>query len=405
MASESSAISSTITVTSSALSSNSRKGSLSLPDIAIVIGSVTIGLSILICLVFVVSIRRSRRKNAKEHGHPEDNSKCLGAVESQESFVAKPHKNDMHSMFKRAEADPLITTKTAQRVPLSESQYIKDAYTRSTSSVKNYYAGLATHETHTIPLIIGQYPEDNVGFETAALHSGQPGPSKSTIKLAPLTIPGKIPNRSNGERSIKKTASRKSTKHLDSDCDSDDSASLYSVASASVYYPKSSLETIKPPPVPSIPIHFVSSTQSTVPEGTDVAMIPPGRDEEKPISKSLPPIPSLSLPSLKFNGDNGEEAEDETQIYNVAKLLQSRQARLQLPKDGPSRNASVVSHIERSGSISALLSPTDEKSYRPRYYRLKQKRNTTRDSISSNLSSTPIPDTLSTLSAPPQMVS
>lgn len=350
----------------------------------------------------MISRRRSRRKNAKKCGHPEDTAQYLSAVGSQESIASKPSKEDMHSMFKRAESDPLIITKTEQRFPLTESQCIKNAYTQSTSSVKNYYAGLATHETHTVSLDIPRYPENNVRFETATLDSGRPNPSKSTIKLAPLVIPGKMPNRSNRGRSIKKTASRKSSKPidpgLDSGSDSGDSASLYSVASASasasVYYSKSALETIKPPPVPSIPTHFASasSNQLTYPESPDVVVIAPEPDDEKTISKTQPTLPSLSIPTLKFNGANGEES-GEDEIYNVAKLLQSRQAKLQLPNDVPSRNASIVSHIERSGSINAILSPTYEKPYRPRYNRFKQKRDIT------DLSSTPIPDSTSTLSA------
>ena len=393
------------TITSSALSSSTAKSDsstkidgLNTTEIVVIV-SIAIGLLILIILVFVIVLRRRHRPHPQKYEHPEDGSKFVDAVESpQDSFMSKPSKDNLHSMFKRAEADPFIATQTEQRLPPSESQYLNDAYTRPFSSVKNDYEGLATHEMHIVSLDTAQSPKD-VGFEAAAFRSGRPSSSRSTIKLPPLSIPEKTLNRSNGERSTKRAVSRKSSKPPDSAWETDDSASLYSAASASAsnYFSKSSLEPVKPPPVPPIPIQFTSPAQSTLPKGTDVIVIAHRRDEEEIITKS-PPLLSLSLPSLRFNGDNGEveEDENEVQIYNVAKLLHSRQSKL--PKDAPSRNSSIVSHIERSGSIRPIISPTDEESYRPRYYRLKQKR----DSYASNLSPTHIPDSLSTLSTHPR---
>jgi hypothetical protein len=328
-------------------------------------------------LIFVITLRRSRHQ---KYEHAEYCSKSVDDIDSPQAS-----KDDSHSiMFNRAEAYPLITTETDQKLPPSESQYLKDAYTRSSSSpVKNDYAGLPTRETHIVSLDIAQSPKDNnVGFEIASLHSVRPSSSKSKIKLAPLAIPEKALNRSNGKRSHpNKINSRKLSIPPDSGWETDDSASIYSMASAATYFSKSSLETIKPTPVPSIPIHFTLPTQSTLPP---------------------PPLSSLSPPSVVEVVE--EELEDETQIYNVAKLLHSRQAKLPPPKDSSSsnaaalsRNSSNVSHIERSGSI---ISPTDEKSYRPRYYRLKQKGDaSTRDPFASNLlSPNHIPVSLSMLS-------
>lgn len=373
------------TITPSALSSTAdsegKTHTLTSTEIAVIVSVATVFL-ILLILVCVIVLRRSHRQ---KYEHPEDGSKSVDAVES--SLASKPSKDDLHSTFKRAEADPFIITETEQRLPPSESRYFKDAYTRPSSSVKNYYEGLATHETHIVSLDTAQSPKDNVGFETVALHSGRSSSSKSTIKLTPLSIPEKSLYHSNGERSTKRAVSRKSSKPTDSGWETEnDSASLYSVASASAsnYFSNSSLETIKPPPVPPIPIQFTSPIQSTLPKGTDTIV---RRDEENLITKS-PPLLSPSLPSLKFNEDNGVEVEeDETQIYNVAKLLHSRQSRV---PDAPSRSSSIVSHIERSGSIRPI-SLTNEESYRPRYYRLKQKRDT-KDSYTPNLSPTHIPE-------------
>ena len=362
------------TITPSALSSNPgvKENRLSPTQITVVILSVAAGLLILLFLIFVMSRCRSR---SQKYEHPENCSKSM------DSFISpQPSKNDLQSKFKRAEADPLIIE---QKFPPSDSQYLKDAYTLPSPSVKNDSAGLASH---IFSLDITQPPKDNVEFEIATLHSGRPSSSKSTIKVPLLSIPGKTLHRSNGLRSNKGTVPREYSKPSDSGWETDDSASLYSVASASAYsyISNASLATIKPPPVPPIPIHFASPAQSTLPKDTDVIV---KRYE-------LPPLPSFSPPSL-FSGDNGEEVDDE--IYNVAKLLQSRQ--LKLPKDAISRDSSIVSHIERSGSINVIIPPTDEKSYRPRYYRMKQKR-VTEDSSSSNLSPFHIPDSLSTLSTP-----
>jgi len=367
----------------------------------------------------MIALRFFRKQKYEQ---PEEESKCtMDPVDSQETIVSTPTK---HSMFKHAEADPLITATT-------ESYQLKDAYTWPTSSVKNYYTEFATHEAHTVSLdIAAQSPKDDEGFETATLRSYRPSSSNSTIqlppliKLSPLIIPVKIPSNSNGDLSAKRTAlspliiprkisnnnsngdlsikrtaavSRKSSIPFDpAGWESDDSASLYSLASAS--FSRSSQETIRPPPVPPIPVHFALPTQSTLPKGEGVSIVATtplsDSDAEETISnKSLPP-----LPSFKLKRNNGEE-EDETQIYNVAKLLQSRQSKLpKVPKDAVSRNASLVSHIERSGSISVVISP--EESYRPRYYRLKQKMDHNKDSFSSSnhLSSHHIPYSPSSVS-------
>ena len=410
------------TVASSAVTpvpSNSKQITLTSKQIAIVIGLVVLGLLILLSPIFVIAIRRFLHKKKIEQ--PEDDIDSKSVESQEESFASKPSK---HSLFKHAEADPFIEYLLKNPHPSS----------RPTSSVKNYFTGLGTHEAHVVSLDYAQSPKDNDGFETialnsappptspvrdysrgglathethvvsfdvaqqspkanegfgtVALHSYRPNASKSTIKLAPLIIPQNIPMSSNGEHSAKGTITRKPS---DSGL-SEDSASLYSVPSesASTYLSRSSsLATIKPPPVPPIPVHFTSPTLSTFSRRSDVTVTPPRPyDEEESISRLLPPLPSF--PRLTINGEDDRE----TEIYNVAKLLQTRQAKLSREqKDSISRNASKVSHIERSGSISAVISPTDEESYRPRYYRLKQKRDITKVPFPSNLSPS---DSLST---------
>jgi len=408
------------TVTSSAAS---KQIILTSKQIAIVVGLVALGLLILLSPVFVIGLRRLRRRKKYEQSE-DDDSKRVDASESQEMFASKPSKL---SLFNPQEADPFIeyllknpytrpNSSVKDYYPGHEAHVVSLDFTQSpkdivgfetvalnsdpppTSSVRNYYGGHATHQTHVVSLdfpqspkdivgfetvalhsdppptssvvsldVVAQSPKDNIRFETVALHSYRPNSSsKSTIKLPPLIIPSNIPMNSNGDRSAKATVSRKPS---DSGY-SEDSASLYSVpsVSASSYLSRSSLETIKPPPVPPIPAHLASPTLSTFSRGTDVTVTPPSPHDEESFARLLPPLPSF--PRLSLNGE-----EDETDIYNVAKLLQTRLSKLPRGrKDSISRNASMVSHIERSGSISAVISPTDEESYRPRYYRLKQKK-------------------------------
>jgi hypothetical protein len=148
--------------------------------------------------------------------------------------------------------------------------------------------------------------------------------------------------------------------------ETDDSASLYSEASASASTPFPSTSFLGTTPLPPVPI----PVRSTTPTQSRVRSVRRREQEEIIIKKPL-----VSEP-LKFNRDEAEE-EDKTEIYNVAKLLQSRQSKLPIDPNRFSRNASIVSHIERSGSIKPVISPSGEEQlepYRPRYYRLKQRR-------------------------------
>jgi hypothetical protein len=267
---------------------------LSSQQIAIILGSVTIGLLLLLFLVYVIVQRRSRHQKYKQSGNDSEESRCVGAVESQAESLSNPSRFSV--------SDPLITSD-------AESQHSRD-----------------------------------------------------------------------------------------------DSSSLYSraSASASAYFSRSSLETVKAPPVPPIPAHFLPTrSPTTLPEDTVDIVTAPIPDKEDTIPKLfLPPLPSIKLSISEGNGE--EEEEDKSQIYNVAKLLQSRQAKLR--KDDVSRNTSMVSHIERSGSINVVLTPTEEEgseSYRPRYNRLKQKKEYNKGSSSPSLNlSTQDPISLSTLSIP-----
>ena len=242
----------------------------------------------------------------------------------------------------------------------TESQYWKGAYTLPSSFV-NDYESLQVQEPHSaISLNSSQTPRDTEQFDTATLHSARSSSWNSTVKPPPLSIPQRPLHYSNGKASINRNGSRHSSKTTDSE----DSVSLYSEASAYTPTPTS-------PPVLPIPIHV---TQSTFPDTVDVVGSTSKQEENRIKS---PPTASLSapLPLLKLNEDEAEE--DEIEINNVAKLLYSRRSKESKSPDTPSRNISIVSHIERSGSIRpAILEEESESSRRPRYLRSKQKRNT-----------------------------
>ena len=352
------------TITSSALSSTATSESRGNAHTSAEI--IAISIAIFLFMLFIPGVVMAlRRQYRPKYEHPEHGTKSMDAIQfSQEYLVSEPSKDNFRSILKRAEVlDPLTITETEQTLPTCQSQFPKVTYhdTLPSPPVKDCYEDLPAHEDHITSLnSTAQYPNDNIGSKTATLRSSSPSSSKLTIKLPPLIIPGKTLNNSNGERSglSKKTVSRKSSRPLDSSCETEDSFSLYSMASASSYFPKPSQETIKHPPMPPLPNRFASPTQSTSSNGTDVIAIANMRDEENLIT-ILPPSLSLSPPSFKFNGDNGEEAEDVTQIHNVAKLLYSRQARL--PKEAAaSRHFSLTSHIERSGSIRPVITHKDE---------------------------------------------
>ena len=354
-----------------------RKTRLSPGEIVeVVIGSIVFCLLIALILIWVFVLRRSRQK----YQHPEDKSKTDSVDSVAAGSMSKSSQDDWHSISKHGGTDPLFTTRTQQTIhrPLvtHDSQYFKGVYAPPSSFVNNY-EDREIHRTHVVPLYSAQSQGDREpyrGFETATLLSARPSSLNPPIKLAPLSIPRTHLNHSNGKRSIKRKVSRQKT--LDSGLETDDSDSLYSEASASTPHSStSSRATIVPEPVPPIPLRFTQPTQLTPPD-TFVS----ARRQEEAIIESSPPTTSLftPLPSIRFNRHEAEAAEDDTDIRNVAKLLHSRQSRLPKNPDPPSRNSSIVSHIERSGSIKPVISPSGEEeseSYRPRYHRWKQNRN------------------------------
>ena len=320
---------------------------------------VSLGFFILLVLVATYSLALCRPR--KKSQHSDERYKCVDTLESP-AVSKKLSQDDWPSDGKTAAHLTTHPQRSLDRSSVfTESQYWKDAYTLPSPFV-NDYERLEAQEPHSVPLNNPHSPRDTEQFDTATLHSARSSSWNSTVKLPPLSIPQRPLYYSSGRGSIKRNGSRHSSKTIDSE----DSVSLYSEASAYTPTPTS-------PPVLPIPIHV---TQPTSPDTVDV--VGSTSKQEENIIKS-PPTASLSasLALPKLNGDEAEE--DEIEIHNVAKLLYSRRSKELQSLDTPSRNTSIVSHIERSGSIKpAILSPVEEESEpsrRPRYLRSKQKRN------------------------------
>ena len=321
----------------------------------------------LLILFYFLVLRRRRQK----YRHPEDKSKTVDTIESppNSGFVSKSFQDDWGSVPQHGRTTSLFTNQQNPNHSLvtNGSQYLKHPYSYPSSFTNER---LAARETHYTPSDQTQSPTDTLGPEFKSLRSNS---TSSTIKPPPLSIPQTSLNHSNGKRSTKRKDLRQMSQLS---LQTDDSASVYSEASAarSTPPPSTSFLVITPlPPVP-IPLRSTSTTQSGV-------MSIRRREEEETIINK--PLLSEPLPALKFNRDEAEAEEDRTEIYNVAKLLHSRQSKLPIDSNRFSRNPSIVSHIERSGSIKPVISPLGEEQsepYRPRYYRLKQRK----DSYASN---------------------
>jgi hypothetical protein len=315
--------------------------------------SVALGVLLIALLIYLITLCRPRHG---KYQHPKNRSGVVDVESNQGVSVSKSSKDDSNSI---------------------DFRYSEDGYPRPTSFI-NKYESLATLETHTISIGNTQPPKDNVEFDNSELLSISPR-SSLKIKLAPLSIPESPLNHANRGRSIKR--SNPFEPGLE---ETDDAASVYSEASA---YPNYSEPSIIPPPVPSIPLHFIT-TPSTLPKSTDSNAIEITRKphEEETIIIEPPSLPAPK-PSFKSSGDNRDEAEAQTEIYKVAKLLQSRQAKLPNIHNSTSRHLSTVSHIERSGSIKPVFSSSGEQELESYRQRLKQKQAST-DPISNPFLST-----------------
>lgn len=344
---------------------------LTTPEIVVIV----VG-SVVFCLLSLLIVFWFLRRLRQKYRYPEDASKNLDSVETASGAftdLKPPFQDDWRSISEHGETPSLLTARTQQSFnrssAASETQYLRDAYARPSSFVNDYEAPV-TYETPTVPSDSIQSPTNTAGSETATF---QPSFSNPTTGFAPLRIHKKSRNNSNGSGSVPTSP--------DSGLEADETGSLYSEASASISYPsKSFLRTVTPPPVPPIPLHFNTTIQSTPLES--VLSTGMQEDEKTTINPYRAPYLSASPPSLRFSKEV-----DEAEIYNVARLIYSRQSKAAKARDRESRASSIVSHIERSGSIRPVILPEEEavsEPYRPRYYRLKQKKN----SHSSNLSPT-----------------
>ncbi|KAH9485838.1 hypothetical protein JR316_0002753 [Psilocybe cubensis] len=202
-------------------------------------------------------------------------------------------------------------------------------------------------------------PSQDGQFEAVSLIPvvGTSSTSRSVPKLPPLQIPEyrttPPPVRGSSLRS-KSPVQQAPLEVHDSGCDSDDSASLYSQASASTQRTTRSYAALRQGVIPtlqypSMPLPSIPQSPSHKPSG---AVNPAQPIRESVTVNTLPTPPEFGITQNdKVEEANGGIEVDETLF--VAKLLQSRQSRV--PNAVPTRNASIVSHIERADSIKPAL--------------------------------------------------
>jgi len=188
---------------------------------------------------------------------------------------------------------------------------------------------------------------------------------RGDVKLPPLTIPeysASVPRRpSRGKHSMRST---KSSRLVDG-YESDDTASMYSQASAST--------------ISSRPQHKVSqSAYSAVPVGRSDSLGSEG--DSTPVAVTAPRrqhsagARTVSI-HLAANEEAGLERQDTAVIASLLASRARQNVESMTDSASASRSSSLISHIERSGSIKTPnLSEVNRESYGRRLSRTKQTR-------------------------------
>lgn len=203
---------------------------------------------------------------------------------------------------------------------------------------------------------------DEAQLDAAPTALPNPHPYTKPSQLPPISIPSSyrppVHKPTTGKR-----VSRRSSKHtyraIDNGDQSDvDSASMYSQASA--YTLRSAPEAEEPTASPSHPGPFsaplATPTRIANDRDSNASTIRPD-DLTRAMSAAEAAPPAVLLqraPSEPGTDTTGELSRENTVV--VAQLLKSRsRAEVQ-----PTRSASIVSHIERQGSIRPALAPAAE---------------------------------------------
>ena len=184
-----------------------------------------------------------------------------------------------------------------------------------------------------------------------------PHPYTTPSQLPPISIPSSY--RPMRKPTTGKRVSRRSSKHtyraIDNGDQSDvDSASMYSQASAYTVHsvmspedpvasPSHSGPSSAPLPTPTLIAHDRNSNASTIRPGDLARAMSAGE------AAAAPAVLLQRAPSEPGTDTTGELSRENTAV--VAQLLKSR-SRGDMP---PARSASIVSHIERQGSIRPAL--------------------------------------------------
>ncbi|KAF8959263.1 hypothetical protein BDZ97DRAFT_1402863 [Flammula alnicola] len=201
---------------------------------------------------------------------------------------------------------------------------------------------------------------EDAQLDTAVFLPSNHSLSKAPVQLPPISIPEYVPP---SRRSTKGTrSSRRNTKHtykpLGAGDDSDgDSVSLYSQASAYTSRSAGPTPELTPSdtryPLTAIPLVSHSSEHNRL---DSAATITAGDRTINRHSAPVAPIFSPPIPPDVAADEEGITPLSRENTVFVANLLKSRVKHIQ----APSRSSSLVSHIERKGSIKPAFSPVGE---------------------------------------------
>ncbi|CAA7263134.1 unnamed protein product [Cyclocybe aegerita] len=354
---------------SNASASQSTSGLNTGETIAIVVVAAMLVLAVATVVAFKVVRRRQLQKNSRSgYDQGSESGRSIESSEKYSDVKDTPYTESRRSFIETRGIAPLLdpqahyspfdndrrNSQTGDAAPLHSSEY------ESEGVCQEHAATLADATPR---------PQSTAGtqLETVALHPPS-APSRTDVKLQPLIIPDNrasiaatFPTRrpSRTRRSVR--SSKHASRALDGGYDSDDSASLYSQASAGTQQSvRSTLaisaSTIQAFPLPNVPI---SSSPAHTPDEDGILRGSP-RSLFDPVP--LPPA------------DSTEDGVERSDTLVVASLLKSRTKHISANQ--PSRSSSLVSHIERNGSIKPAISPIGEEgereTARERYLRMKK---------------------------------
>ncbi|KDR69790.1 hypothetical protein GALMADRAFT_230461 [Galerina marginata CBS 339.88] len=343
---------------------------------AIAACSLIIFLGLIMCILFFFFRRRQHRQSGYQSGPP---PRAIGSMEKyrEDGSQYAPQRSSYFGHRKSSSSETRGTAPLLMFHSRTNSDDDREAQTYHERPMSPFINGddemvnipprSAVSYGNTAPF--AQSQENNLD-SVSLLPSTQP--TLRPTSLPPLIIPEQAPppstvpeqappsrRPSRGKQSVRN--SRRASNVVDAGYDSDDSASLYSQASASTLVPSSkslsaTWQSVNEPslhrslPPTTVPLPSIPQSPSNIGAG-------PEFDQRTPIKQLLPP-------GLRQEEEEQAELQREHTAF-VAQLLKSRQRNSRNPVP-PTRSSSTVSHIERKDSIKPVFPLSEEDGSRSR---------------------------------------